>query len=281
MLRPPNVFTAIAEPLAGLAIVRGGDVSLADRGLFLVPASAAIYLGGLALNDFFDRAVDARERPDRPIPSGAVPAVLALLLGVGLLGAGLIFAALAGPRCLALAAPLALAVATYDAIPRGSAVAFLLMGACRALNFAMPLALFEEPNGIWLSPPLLLGAYVAALTYLARDEVQGNTQDRAKKGVVAMGIIAAITVGVVAALGPPVFAWIGVALLLYRWGTLFLPLWRSADGKRTGRAIGGGVLMIPLFDAVFVLSRGHFLWGVGVALLIVPALVLRRVYYVT
>src|SRR5207247_1712034 len=99
MLRPPNIFTAVAEPIAGLAIARGGEVGAGDRGLWLVPASAALYLAGLALNDFFDRHVDAKERPDRPIPSGAVPAAVAAGLGCALLVAGVLGAYAAGPRC--------------------------------------------------------------------------------------------------------------------------------------------------------------------------------------
>ena len=32
------------------------------------------YIGGMYLNDAFDRDIDARERPERPIPSGHVGA---------------------------------------------------------------------------------------------------------------------------------------------------------------------------------------------------------------
>src|SRR5262249_61425170 len=35
-------------------------------------AMSLFYVGGMYLNDYFDRAMDARERPTRPIPAGGV-----------------------------------------------------------------------------------------------------------------------------------------------------------------------------------------------------------------
>ena len=41
MLRPPNLFTAIAEPVAGLAIVRAGALSADDAGTFATVLAAS------------------------------------------------------------------------------------------------------------------------------------------------------------------------------------------------------------------------------------------------
>src|SRR5207249_7913430 len=118
LLRPPNVFTAVADSFAGLVLVRAGAVADDDPGLWLLPASACLYLGGMALNDYFDREVDARERPGRPIPSGSVPPALAAALGGGLLVAGVGAAALAGS--FALAGLLAIAILSYDGLLKGT-----------------------------------------------------------------------------------------------------------------------------------------------------------------
>ena len=37
---------------------------------FTALAMSLLYVGGMYLNDAFDRDIDARERPERPIPSG-------------------------------------------------------------------------------------------------------------------------------------------------------------------------------------------------------------------
>ena len=42
------------------------------------------------LNDAFDREIDARERPERPIPSGRIGAGPVFAIGFGLLAAGVL-----------------------------------------------------------------------------------------------------------------------------------------------------------------------------------------------
>src|SRR5207249_10512642 len=96
LLRPPNVFTAVADSFAGLVLARRAGPVAGDPGLWCIPASACLYLGGIALNDYFDRDVDAVARPARPIPSGAVPPAVAAGIGAGLLAAGIAFAGPAG-----------------------------------------------------------------------------------------------------------------------------------------------------------------------------------------
>src|SRR5439155_7314504 len=91
-----------------------------DPGLWCIAASACLYLGGIALNDYFDREVDAVERPERPIPSGTVPPIVAAGLGAALLAAGIAFAGRAGTPAIMVAAVLALAILVYDGVDRKS-----------------------------------------------------------------------------------------------------------------------------------------------------------------
>src|SRR5438132_7620296 len=145
LVRPPNVFTAVADSAAGLVLARQAGPSAGDPGLWCLAASACLYLGGIALNDYFDRAVDAIERPDRPIPSGSVPPALAAGVGVALLAAGIALAGLAGAPAATVAAVLALAILLYDGVSKGTGAGFLNMGVCRGLNFSMPMALARKP----------------------------------------------------------------------------------------------------------------------------------------
>jgi 4-hydroxybenzoate polyprenyltransferase len=279
LLRPPNVFTAIADSLAGLALGHAGLLAVPSRGFWLVPASASLYLGGMALNDYFDREVDARERPERPIPSGAVPPSVAGALGAGLLAAGLLFAWGAGAGPLLVAIPLAAAIVIYDGLLKGTPIGFLNMGLCRGLNLAMPLAL--APSALapaaWLAP-LFLTAYVSVLTYLARDEVAGNPLARARRGVAAMAAVGGMMAGSLAAMRSSLAGWIFLLLVIARATSLFGPLRENPSGPATGRAIGGGILLIPLLDATFVAAGGSLLSAILVAALALPAIALRRLY---
>ena len=86
LLRRHNVVTAVADVLAGYAVgpcEQPGTVVAAD-------ANRLLYAGGVVLNDFFDRELDAVERPERPIPSGRVPAKQAAAPGTALLAGGVV-----------------------------------------------------------------------------------------------------------------------------------------------------------------------------------------------
>ena len=279
LLRPPNVFTAIADPFAGLVLARQPGPASGDPGHWCIAASACLYLGGIALNDYFDREVDAVERPERPIPSGAVPPAVAAGIGAGLLAAGIALAGLAGGPAITVAAVLALAILLYDALLKGTKAGFLTMGVCRGLNFSLPmsLAMKSVPGSLFFAPALL-AAYISVLTYLAHEEVGGNTLERAHHGVTAMAVVA-LVMGVAIAPWPaaPV-GWAFLALVVVRGAMLFAPLWTEPGGPTTGRAIGGGILMIPLFDATFVAAAGHAPWAFAVASLMLPAMALRRMY---
>lgn len=98
LVRLPNVFTALADILLGyffthaMYAVTDGWPTL----VMLLVSSAMIYMAGMALNDYFDRDVDALLRPGRPIPSGRVSPTAAARLGWSLLAIGLVAAVAAG-----------------------------------------------------------------------------------------------------------------------------------------------------------------------------------------
>jgi len=279
LLRPPNVFTAVADSAAGLVLARRAGPIARDPGLWCLAASACLYLGGIALNDYFDRDVDAVERPGRPIPSGAVPPAVAAGLGASLLVAGIALARLAGGSATAVAVVLALAIVLYDAVLKGTDAGFLNMGVCRGLNFSMPMSLaMRSVPTFFFCAPVLLTAYIAVLTYLAREEVGGNTLDRARRGVTAMAVVALVMAVAIAPWPAAPVGWAFLALVVTRGAMLFAPLWTEPGGPTTGRAIGGGILMIPLFDATFVAAAGQAPWAFAVASLMLPAMALRRMY---
>ena len=91
LFRPPNLLTVPGDPLAGFLLARlavGGMPVMSAWPCIL--ASLLLYMAGLLSNDYFDLEEDKKERPDRPLPSGAVNpraaltvAVILAVLGVG------------------------------------------------------------------------------------------------------------------------------------------------------------------------------------------------------
>ncbi|MGH8867700.1 MAG: UbiA family prenyltransferase, partial [Actinomycetes bacterium] len=75
LVRAPAALTVPGDVVAGAA---ASGWPQGRRTLGLAAASTLLYWSGMALNDWADRTVDAKERPERPVPSGRVPAGVAL-----------------------------------------------------------------------------------------------------------------------------------------------------------------------------------------------------------
>ena len=69
--RVSNLPTVWTNVLAGTVLAAG--TTQGWRTGLVVLAMSLFYIGGMYLNDYFDRAIDARERPQRPIPAKYPP----------------------------------------------------------------------------------------------------------------------------------------------------------------------------------------------------------------
>jgi UbiA prenyltransferase family len=134
-------------------------------------AMSLFYLGGMYLNDYFDRSVDAHERPERPIVAGEIGAEAVAAGGFAMLAAGAALLALGGLPSAALGIALALVIVGYDVFHKGNPLAPVAMGLCRALVYCgAAAAMTGTVAGAVALSALALLAYVAGLTYAARQE---------------------------------------------------------------------------------------------------------------
>ena len=166
--RASNLPTVWSNCLAGWLLGGGGQLR---RLVWLCAGATFLYLGGMYLNDAFDAQFDQQHRPERPIPSGAIPAGTVWRLGLGWLFLGLIILSLLGKATAVLAAFLAISILIYDAIHKIFSFSPILMAGCRF--FLILVAASTALNGvtglsIWTA--LVLAAYVVGLSYLARKE---------------------------------------------------------------------------------------------------------------
>jgi 4-hydroxybenzoate polyprenyltransferase len=189
LVRLPNLFTAVADSLAGWWLVTG-SFREPRHWLPLALASLATYAGGVVLNDVFDYQVDLKERPNRPLPSGRVGIRTAAWFGAGLVSLGPVLALLAGTRHgLVVAVVLTVCVLAYDAGLKRSALGPEVMGACRGLNLLLGMSdspTLGGPSG-WVAA-VAYGAFVAGITWVSRSEVQAGPGPRASPGIAA-GVI--------------------------------------------------------------------------------------------
>src|SRR4051812_27555820 len=192
-------MTAVADVLAGCAIAGLANSAALP---WLIGATACLYAGGVVLNDFFDRDLDARERPERPLPSGRVPAAGAAALGLGLLTGGIVLAFRGTPAAGAVAVATTAMILLYDtwAKHRGP-LGPVVMGACRGLNLLLGIA--AAPAVLAGSWPLTLipFTYIAAVTVVSRGEVHGGKRGAAALALVSLGGVVAALAAISAAAG--------------------------------------------------------------------------------
>jgi hypothetical protein len=280
LLRPPNLVTAIADILAGYAVAGRGEGS---RLPWLMAATACLYAGGVVLNDYFDRAVDAGERPERPIPSGRVTATAAGALGGSLLATGVALAygatIVAGNVALALAA----CVLLYDARAKRHAFAGpLAMGVCRGLNLVLGMAAVPAAVGEHWPVALLSVAYIAAVTMVSRGEVHGGKKPVAALAIAALGgVLVALSVLALRSGGWAIPALVLAAALAWRVGPPFAAVYADPRPAAIRRAVKAGVLSLVVLDATLSAAYAGPLYAAVVLATALVAGSLARLFAVT
>jgi hypothetical protein len=167
--RVSNLPTVWTNVIAG-ATIANAAAPLLDV-VVVGLAMTAFYVGGMYLNDFFDREIDARERPGRPIHAGDISAGAVSAIGFALLAIGAALLARFGLLTVVWGLALAAAIVLYDAWHKGNVFAPVIMGLCRALVYLGTGAAVSGDIRVALTVgAIALAAHVVGLTYAAKQE---------------------------------------------------------------------------------------------------------------
>ena len=170
--RVSNLPTVWSNCLAGWWLGGGGNYSKLP---FLLLGVSLLYTGGMFLNDAFDEEFDRLRRPERPIPSGKMPATQVWRQGFGLLGTGILLLLICGWLAAVLAVVLAFFIVLYDFTHKFFTASPWLMGACRFWVYLVAAATgFDGLNGFPVFSGAALAVYVVGLSYVARRESTRN-----------------------------------------------------------------------------------------------------------
>jgi 4-hydroxybenzoate polyprenyltransferase len=167
--RVSNLPTVWTNVLTGTVL--GGGSPWSGRTSIVALAMSLFYVGGMFLNDYCDRNVDARERPRRPIPAGEISERMVAAIACALLVAGMALIAMFGIAAAAGGLALGLAIVGYDFFHKGNPVAPIVMGLCRALVYcAAAAAAVGSVSAIVGVAAATILAFTAGLTYAAQQE---------------------------------------------------------------------------------------------------------------
>ena len=273
--RVSNLPTVWTNTLAGI-VLAGGNVG-DRRTLPLLVALSLFYVAGMYLNDAYDAEIDARERPERPIPSGQVSAETVFTVGFGMMALGLAllvwigYGAAGGTGLGPVLSGLGLgaAIVMYDRRHKDNPLSPVLMGICRVLVYVTAgLAFAPELPAPLRTGALLLLCYLIGLTYVAKQETLGEVRNLWPLlflGAPAVyALVLAFEGGAAALLSLAFILWVGVALWF---------LWRRQPGD-VPRAVVSLIAGISLLDAVLIVGAGasSFAWLAILAFLLTLAL---------
>ncbi|MEH1776782.1 UbiA-like protein EboC [Nostoc sp.] len=294
LMRPANIVTAWADILLGFAASGSGiiftklingeaSVAILIPLTWLLLATTGLYGGGIVFNDVFDAELDAKERPNRAIPSGRVSSQNATLLGSILFAIGILAAFQVSLLSAAIAIFITLSCLLYNSLAKHHPFfGPLNMGLCRGSNLLLGVSAVPEIIGERWYLALIPILYIAAITAISQGEVHGGKKIT---GVLALLLIATVLTAVLAlglledytAIAALPFA----IFLAIRILPNFIKAAREPIAENIRNAVRIGVLSLIVLDATIASGFAGLYYGLLVLILLPISMKLAKVFAVT
>nr|WP_089383457.1 geranylgeranylglycerol-phosphate geranylgeranyltransferase [Halorubrum vacuolatum] len=186
LTRPVNCVAAGSLTLIGAFVAGIGDEAVLTA-VAVVTTAVAVGAGN-AINDYFDREIDAINQPDRPIPRGAVSPRAALAFSSLLFAVAVALTLLLPIAAIAIAIINLLALVTYTNVFKGlpafgNALVAYLVGST---------FLFGGAAVGTLETPIVLGVLAAAATFTREvikdvEDIEGDREEGLNTLPIAIG----------------------------------------------------------------------------------------------
>lgn len=297
LMRPANVVTSIADVLAGMAIAgyffssetyfsTAGRLEIPENyflaALLLVISTIGLYSGGIIMNDVFDAELDAKERPERPIPSGLISKQAAKIFGGICFFIGIFTAGLYSKESQYLAVSIMVCCLIYDRFLKHHAFfGPLNMGLCRGLNLLLGISIISSSILQWWPLALIPIVYIASITMISRGEVHGGSKKMLYFGALLYAIVITSILS---------FAYLQKNLLATSIFILpfafmiFRPLLQAIKnpvGSNIGKAVKAGVIALILMNAAWASAFGVWHVAIVIVILLPISILLSKAFAVT
>jgi 4-hydroxybenzoate polyprenyltransferase len=258
LARISNSPTVVSDAVAGAALA--GTLWPDARVIAVAVAMVLFYTAGMVLNDLCDYAIDARQRPERPLPAGVVSRAEAMGAVVVLFVVGLALLWFTTPGAVLAGLALVAVIVVYDLWHKTNPLSPAVMAAARALVYVTAaLAVAGTVSGQVLLWAGLLFAFVVGLTAIAKAEAGSGLAGSWPAVLLALPALAFI------ASGPQPVGWLLLALFV-AWAVYAASFVYRVKGRSIGRAVGYLIAGISLLDALALALAGS---GVGVAIALI------------
>jgi 4-hydroxybenzoate polyprenyltransferase len=275
LLRLPNLFTVPGDSLAGFLLAGGNSYQTL---IFVMLTSFFIYLYGLVSNDIADLEVDREERPDRPLPSGAIKRSSAIIAAKIFMLSALMISVLTLPLTVtALTIILLISCTLYNYLLKKHEIAGpVTLGLCRAGNMA--LGILAVSNTVSLIPAIVLvivGLYIFAVSRTAWHETENVKTLPGRFTLLGSMVIWIILLFLmpffdVSFAGMVMAGLLSIPLIFSAW-KCFRLFGNSPSPTEIQQSIGKLIRGLILFQAACCALANHPEIALLVALLIIPA----------
>jgi 4-hydroxybenzoate polyprenyltransferase len=289
LIRIPNLFTIPSNVMVGFSqLVLLNNANWTTL-LILIVTSLLLYTVGIVLNDYIDRQIDRRERPTRPLPSGRISARSALILVLVATLSSILAAAYVSSLTLIIVLIIIGTILAYDYWLKSSTFGHFVMALSRVFNIVLgfsPLLFlpFSNNNDLIRIVVILssMFIYVFTISYLSKFE----TGALSKKINYTVSVPSISTIPILLALFTimgyfkldllfilPIF----IGMLLITFGKRYLRL----GTNEAGHIVRNLVLSIIILDSLFISGSIGLVYGLSLLVLLIPAIILARKFYVT
>ena len=295
MMRLPNLFTIPSNIIVGYITFLNPAAGWSLLSLCLIViCSCLIYIAAIIFNDFFDIEIDIREGRLRPLSRGSVTKNTAISIALLCLTLALMGSILVGILSLIISSVIIVIALLYDykiKLTRGAAAA---VGSARALNIiygASPILIsssfdFEHVQRLTIECTCLFLYVIATMILSAREAKGAQTSRKWLRPPLLLVSLVVLVMIISVAFG--VFKVDLLINLILLASVLGFGVYRSVlrcryeiGNQEIQNLVGIFVLCMVILDSAFASGIFGILFGIAVATLIIPGLILSRLLYVT
>lgn len=278
LVRIPGIFTAFSNILVGFFLVQESYVNLE----FIIPlllTSGFLFLAGMIFNDYFDYELDKKERPSRPLPSGAISKKSAFFLGVIFLIIANISSSLVGFQSLMISFLMTLIILSYDfRLKQIPILGVLSLSTIRFLNVILgaSIILFDIQIIQYAIP---IGLFVGGISILAKTETSFSSEKT--KFINLILIFATLIYTLIIILKN--FEIISLIFLSIFSISVFFPFFsrKNVDTNQIQKKVTFQLLAIIILDATLISTVSDISVALLTASLYIPSYLITRKMYLS
>ncbi len=275
LVRVSGIFTVFTNILLGFLAVQKTNADWFFLGPLLT-ASGFLFLAGTTLNDYFDYNIDARERPNRPLPSGAIPRKTALYLGLVFLAGANISSAIIGIQSLVLSLVITTLVVSYNIkLKKIPVIGIFNISSIRFLNVILGTTIVAfNVQIIWFAIPVAI--FVAGISILAKTETMLSSKKTESLNIIFIFITIIYIVITTFHTGIAHYAFLALFI-----ASVFVPytIYNGRTSKNVQKKVSFQLLAIITLDAVLISVLSNTTYAGLVLVLYIPAyLILNKMY---